>query len=124
MSQLLQEHKLRGDSNELRLTEAQDKDGFASIEFAVEGPIEGKTLKVALVLDKETTYVSRGENRSRTLVNHNIVLQEKELVIPSDKMGSVVFDLEEYTSEGQKLHIIGYIQSEDLTISGAHKLSL
>ena len=89
-----------------------------SFSYEVEGPLKGKTLKVALVLDKESTYVSRGENRKRTLENTNIVIQEVEHVIPKGAMGEARIKVPEWVDPSKQLSLIAYVQDENLNIYG------
>lgn len=122
MKDRLTQYLKQKDENKVVLKSSTLVNSALSFLFSVDGDTEGKTLKAALVLDKETTYVSRGENRKRTLENSNIVIDEVDLVIPKVKSGEASIQIPDWVDPSTSLRLIAYIQDENLAVYGAAQL--
>ena len=106
--------------NEVRILKwKQEKDNLA-FNYAVEGSIEGKKLRVVLVLDERITEVKRGENRNRTIKNSNIVISENEISL-EQATGSAEIDLSMFDGKGEKLSLLLLVSNADLDITAATK---
>ncbi|WP_300026526.1 thioredoxin family protein [uncultured Maribacter sp.] len=53
-------------------------------DYNIIGKTSAKTVRAVLLLKERNTQVNRGENRQKTLVNTNIVIAEKTIVINDD----------------------------------------
>ncbi|MGI9550649.1 MAG: DUF1223 domain-containing protein [Aurantibacter sp.] len=109
--------------NSIQLMVTEERAGKISFKYGVEGAISGKHLRGVLALDKRVTAVKRGENRSRTLSNSNIVVAEKSFVL-NEAMGSEQFEIPELVKPGEKLHLILLLENDDYDIFGAAKVEI
>jgi len=101
----------------------QKKEGNdVCLTFKVDGETQGKTLKVAYLLENSVTHVKRGENSNRTLSNSNIVLQETELVLDAENKASLKVPVKDFRDK--KVSLISFVQTEQLEITGVAPLSL
>lgn len=90
------------------------------IEYEVNGKLSNKKIVLALVLDKETTQVERGENARKSLSNSNIVIQQKEVTLLKT-IGKTNIELpRNYTD----MHLIAFIQDDNMNITGGNKIKI
>ncbi|WP_100803924.1 hypothetical protein [Ulvibacter sp. MAR_2010_11] len=78
---------------------------------------------MALVINKRETIVKHGENGGRTLVNSNIVIEEIQMSL-NKKTGEALLLIPDIVSNEDSLSLIAYIQSKNLTITGAGSAKL
>jgi hypothetical protein len=98
--------------NSIQLSTTSMKDTL-NIAYKVDGDIDRKSLVFALVLDKETTYVKRGENARKSLTNSNIVIAQKEIPLQKEN-GEIRITP---PTKNKKIRLIAYLQDEKLNIS-------
>lgn len=96
------------------------KDSQLKVNYEVKGDLSDKKIVLALVLDKETTAVKRGENAQRNLSNSNIVILQKEQVLHETK-GKINIDLPKKHSN---MRLIAFVQNEELTITGGSQVKI
>lgn len=110
----------KGAQNNITLSTQKDVEGNLRVSYDISGELKGKKLKLALVLNKHTTQIKRGENRNRTLTNSNIVLNEIVLELDNKKKGSLTIPSSTLKEKGA-ISIIGFVQNEGLEITGANQ---
>ncbi len=110
----------KGAQNNITLSTQNDVEGNLKVSYDISGELKGKKLKLALVLNKHTTQIKRGENRNRTLTNSNIVLNEIVLELDNKKKGSLTIPSSTLKEKGA-ISIIGFVQNEGLEITGANQ---
>ncbi|PWL37693.1 DUF1223 domain-containing protein [Flagellimonas aquimarina] len=116
----LNEYKIKKASNAIDINIGKTGDNSIAFDYAIEGDLIGKQLRIVLVLDERTTSVKRGENRNRVLKNSNIVVAEKYIPV-SAKKGESSITVPKLVSSDDKLTLIVLIESNDLDITGAAK---
>jgi len=101
------------------------KDGSTiQLDYTLSGELEGKELNIVLALDNRKTDIKRGENRSRTLSNSNVVVNETKLA-NIEKAGSSSVEIPSIVKSDEKLLVVAFLQkSSDLEITGAAKAEL
>ncbi|MFD2568787.1 DUF1223 domain-containing protein [Pseudotenacibaculum haliotis] len=109
--------------NNIALSTQKDAKGNLLVNYNISGELKGKKLKLALVLNKHTTQIKRGENRNRTLTNSNVVLNELVLELGNKKSGSLTIPSSTLKEKGA-ISIIGFVQNEDLEITGANQTAI
>ena len=106
-------------TNSIKLSTSQ-KGNQLEVTYEVKGELKDKKIVLALVLDKETTQVKRGENARRNLSNSNIVIQQKERSLQKAS-GSMNIDL---PTKNSKMRLIVFVQDELLNITGGNQVQL
>ncbi len=111
-------------SNSITLKNVKKTDNNSvAFGYTVNGSIDDKQLRVVLVIDERETFVKRGENRSRTLKNANIVVAESFMAL-KDKMGEITIQIPETVLESDSLRLITLVEDDNLDITGAAKIKL
>lgn len=106
--------------NTIAISEISKSEKSVSFKYKLTGKRSSKKLKVALVIDSRETPVRRGENGGKKLLNTNIVVQE--IAIPaSETLGSLEINIPDIVKETDELSLIGFVQQDDLVITGATK---
>ncbi|UII79947.1 thioredoxin family protein [Flagellimonas sp. CMM7] len=123
MHSKINEYKAKKTDNALDLNVSEANQNSIAFNYAIEGNLVGKQLKVILVLDERTTSVKRGENRNRTLKNSNIVVAERYVPIVTKK-GTSSITIPKLVSSNDKLTLMILIESDDLDITGAAKAQI
>ena len=106
--------------NQLTITDVSKNGETVTFNYDLKGSIEGKLLRVVLVLDEHTTIIKRGENRNRTLKNSNIVIEERYLQIDSAN-GSGRISIPQNIASSEKLRLIVIVEDSNLDIAAAAK---
>ncbi|WP_164914084.1 DUF1223 domain-containing protein [Aquimarina sediminis] len=97
------------------------KEGSAiSFDYNIKGE-QFDNLTLALVVSDRTTNISKGENRSRTLKNTNIVANR---LVRKENFGKVSITIADWVREQDELSIIAYTQGKALKITGAIQIML
>lgn len=109
--------------NNIILSSKKDAKGNLLVDYTISGDIDGKKLKLAVVLNKHTTQIKRGENRNRTLTNSNIVLDEIVLELGNKKKGSLTIPSSLLKEKGE-VSLIGFVQNDKLEITGANRTTI
>lgn len=99
---------------------ALKKGNQLDVTYKVSGEISDKKLVFALVLDKETTLVKRGENAQRKLSNSNIVILQKEHAL-QNATGETSIEIPKKYSN---MRLIAFVQDEALTITGGSQVKI
>ncbi|OSY87320.1 hypothetical protein WH52_11775 [Tenacibaculum holothuriorum] len=105
-------------SNKIILKNTKSKNNSISTSYEVLGSTEGKSIVFALVLERKSTFVKRGENSNKSITNSNIVIKQISSSINNEDGN---FDIEipkDYLQENN-LRLIAFTQKENLEITGA-----
>lgn len=116
VKQLITKYLGKKVSNTITLSQAKRVGDKITANYHVVGDLDNTTIRWVLVLDKRITKVTRGENKSRTLVNSNIVINEKEITATSK--GNIIMNIPEIVKVNESLSLIGIIQNNDLDVLG------
>ncbi|MEO6346712.1 MAG: DUF1223 domain-containing protein [Aquaticitalea sp.] len=109
--------------NAITITNVNRKDKTISFDYKVDGTIDKKHLRMALVIDERTTSVSRGENKNRSLKNSNIVVQQSEITLNATTgKGSIA--IPELVNSSDKLSLISLVETSDLDVVGGTQVKL
>lgn len=109
--------------NEITLAAVNKQSNTVKFQYSLKGPLDNKTLRVVLVLDKRVTAVKRGENRNRTLTNANIVIQETFLQVEGAS-GKGTIQLPSGISSKETLQLMVLLENDSLDITAAEKYAL
>ena len=109
--------------NTVLVDDVRKESGRVIIDYQVEGPIDAKRVRVALVIDQRDTYVKRGENRNRKLSNSNIVVAVTEKSLDS-KAGSAELLIPESVDNKDKLKVVVLVENKVMDITGASKTAV
>jgi hypothetical protein len=107
-------------ANKVRLTEVRKQADQISLRYEVKGEINDKKIRALLVLDERTTYVKRGENKNRTLVNSNIVVREQVEDLLATQ-GTMKVTVPGTIGPKDALRLIVLIETDSYDITGAAK---
>lgn len=110
-------------ANKVKVANAKQNNGTIAFDYAVDGDLKSKQLRVVLVLDEKTTDVKRGENRNRTLKNANIVIAEKYLDLDVAK-GKSTIKIPPIVSSNDKLTLLLVTENGVSDITGAAKVAI
>lgn len=91
--------------------------------YQVNGDVTDRQLVVNLVIDRRSTKIGKGENDGKTLDNVNIVVQDFALPLMKTE-GIVVINIPEIVKSSDKLSVVGFIQKENMEITGASAISV
>lgn len=113
---------LKTDSkNKVIISKAKREHSMIQFDYDILGAHNEKQARVLLVINSKETFVKRGENRSRTLTNSNIVVAESYLSI-ANKSGKL--SIPELVSEKDKLSLVILIENNELDILGGSQIAL
>lgn len=87
------------------------------IPYALSTLSNGNKLIFALTVKEKTTRVKRGENRNRTLTNHNIVVDE--ISVDIRKEGSIQLAIPEWVTDQDQLEVVAYVSKDQTGITSA-----
>lgn len=115
---------LKSDSeNTLELNQVVKTNNKIDIEYNTLGSLKDKRIQLALVLNEKTTHIKRGENENRALTNSNIVVQTKSIALNASS-GELTIDIPTRYKDEKGLKIIGFIEDNELNISGATEIQV
>ncbi|WP_303317844.1 DUF1223 domain-containing protein [Flavivirga abyssicola] len=109
--------------NMVELSNIKKDNAAISLNYKIEGVINKKTLRVALVINERITSIKRGENKNRTLKNSNIVVEEMFLNLDS-KEGKLSLPIPDIVNQNDDLSIVAFVQTENLDITGGSQQKL
>jgi len=109
--------------NSVSISNSRVANGKVNFDYVIEGDIANKSIRLALVINDRETYVKRGENRSRTLNNSNIVVSELNFKI-EDSSGKGQILIPSLVKDTDELRVVVIVQNNRLDITGASQLSL
>ena len=105
------------------LHEVKRNHNTVQFKYDVTGGIEDTNIRFALVIEHRETYVSRGENRKRTLNNSNIVISENLYRLEAAS-GHTSIEIPKIVKSEDALRLIVITQTKDLSITGADQVKL
>lgn len=120
MTQALRTNKLEKREN-LQLGEINKVGDKLFITYAMDGTAVN-AISFALTLKERVTQVKRGENRNRTLRNHNIVIDYTE--ISPQKEGSIQLQIPAWVSAEDELAVVAYVTKNNVGITSAIRKEL
>jgi hypothetical protein len=123
MQEKINFYKEKRPLNSVQIAQVSVDESVVDFTYDIKGEFKNKVLRTLLVLDERTTKVKRGENRSRTLQNSNIVVVEKYASI-EETSGSMKITIPEIVNQSDRLNLIVLIENESYDITGAVKKSL
>ena len=109
--------------NSIALSNISKNNNTLSLNYTIDGDVTQKKLQVALVLENKITKVKGGENSNRTLSNSNIVIETVTQEI-SKKQGKISITIPEKYKTEKQLRVIGFVQNEQLHITGGTQLKV
>ena len=87
------------------------------IPYTISDAVDSNNVTFALTVKEKTTRVKRGENRNRTLTNHNIVIDE--VSVASQKEGSIQLNIPGWVTDEDHLAVVAYVSKEQVGITSA-----
>lgn len=123
MSRKLKSYLSESSQNLVSITNVSKADGKVNFDYQVDGDIANKSIRLALVINDRETYVKRGENRSRTLKNSNIVVSELNFWLKQTS-GKGEISIPDVVEPSDELRVVVLIQDKNLDITGASQSSL
>ncbi len=118
--QAIDEYKKTKSLTTISLDNIEKKASEISLDYNVEGK-DFKQLTLVLVVAERITKVQRGENRSRTLTNTNIVATR---LLKSEGSGKVTLQIPNWVLEKDELSVIAYTQDDKLKTTGAISIKI
>lgn len=109
--------------NTIHLDNVVKKNQIISFSYDVNGPLVATELIILLAIDKRITKVERGENRNRTLINSNIVVQEN-IISLTKKEGKAGIKIPDIVLKDDVLQLIVLMRDENLSILTGAQLKL
>lgn len=106
--------------NKILINDVKSIGDTVVFDYVVEGDVSEVSLRCVLVLDERTTFVKRGENKSRTLTNSNIVIAESYIDL-SKSSSSANISIPTIAGSKDGLTLILLTEMDDLSITGAAK---
>lgn len=117
MSKALVENKLRKPKG-IAIGSIKKTEGKLWTTYTLENPEDVNTVTFALTLKERTTSIKRGENRNRTLTNHNIVIDQTSLKAQKD--GNIQLTIPDWVGSEDQLTIVAYTTKNRVGIISAN----
>ena len=111
----IKEYRNKKADHKITISNVKKNNNKVEFNYEVEGSISNKKLKVILVIDERTTYVKSGENRSRTLKNSNIVVNETQIAL-NDHSGSGSIAIGNEVKSSDELSLVVLVEDNHLDI--------
>ncbi len=118
MTTALRENKLTN-ATHIQIGEVKNTASKLWVPYHLKEYSQDDHLTFALTVKERTTKVERGENRNRTLTNHNIVLDQ--VLLDTQEEGSVQLDIPEWVQATDQLTVIAYVSQDHVGITSATK---
>lgn len=103
--------------NTITLDQIKKQNNILSAAYSINGTLDDKNIVIALVLERKSTFVKKGENRNKEITNSNIVLNQLALPLSSSK-GKIKIEIPESYTDESNLRLIAFIQKNNLEITG------
>lgn len=113
----------KSSENQVAIANLSQSKGVVKLDYKVNGNVENKTLRVALVIKERETSIDRGENKNRVLKNSNIVVEERYLNLNS-VTGHVEITIPNLVLDTDDLSVIVLVQNADLGITAGSQMVL
>ena len=107
MTSALSAAKLADNKPSLKLKKVVKDAGKVSVNYTLDAVTPSQTLTVVLTIKKRVTSVKRGENRNKTLTNHNIVVDLTEVRTAGE--GSVTLKVPHWVRANDALAVVSYV---------------
>jgi hypothetical protein len=108
-------------TNSVDLSEVRiDVEGI-SANYEISGDLQGKRIKAVLLLNERTTYVKRGENGGRALLNSQIALDVRYQMHPNSR-GTLTFPIPGLLTSGDTLYLLVMTTNAEHVITGASRI--
>ena len=112
-------------SNTIKISNVERLNDAYSFDYTISGVVTEKQLRIVLVINERKTEVSRGENRNKTLLNTNIVVNEIYKPIQKDFItGKSTIKIPETVSVKDTLSLIVLVENNDKDILGGVEQNL
>ncbi|WP_299113428.1 DUF1223 domain-containing protein [uncultured Winogradskyella sp.] len=123
VNQKIKEYSKKDNANSILLSEVLQSESLIKFNYNIEGDVDDKYIRTILVINQRKTYVKRGENRNKELINTNIVVNEQRFKLekPIGK-GSVI--IPEIVKSSDDLSLIIVIENTALDITTAAQKAL
>ncbi|WP_299367005.1 thioredoxin family protein [Winogradskyella sp.] len=118
LNQKITKYAKKVNANGVLLSNVSKSEDAVNFDYYVEGSIEDTYIRTILVINERKTYVKRGENRNRELINTNIVVNELRLKLET-KSGNGSILVPEIVKSTDDLSLIVVIENNALDITGA-----
>lgn len=123
MEKKLKTYLNKSSENQVAIANLSQSKGVVKLDYKVNGNVENKTLRVALVIKERETSIDRGENKNRVLKNSNIVVEERYLNLNS-VTGHVEITIPNLVLDTDDLSVIVLVQNADLGITAGSQMVL
>jgi len=110
-------------SNQIVLQKTTLLEDEISFDYTIQGRVKNKKLRALLVINERSTKVKRGENSNRTLINSNIVIQEKSIDIEASS-GSSILRVPKIVKSSDTIALILLVENLNYDITAAAKQTL
>ncbi len=108
---------------EIKLHNLKQNGETWSFQYSINGNIDNKRLRVALLIKHRETVVKRGENSNRILQNANIVVKETYIDL-AESFGNSHITIPNIVKPEDELYLIGLIENENFDIVGGTQVNL
>lgn len=116
MGRALKENKLKS-AGVLQLGEIKKTGNKLFTDYVLPNANDVNSITFALTLKERTTAIKRGENRNRTLTNHNIVIDQA--LIEAQQEGSIQLSIPAWVGTDDELTIVAYTTKNQVGITDA-----
>lgn len=122
LKEKVQKYKKQEFDNSISIGTVSNNNNTINFTYEVEGNTNKKWLTVNLLIKDRVTKVTRGENRSRTLENASIVVNQQTVALNQQGEGSL--DIPDVVDSDDELILVLFTQDSKLNITGAVQKSL
>jgi len=122
LKEKVQKYKKQEFDNTISIGSVSNTKNTINFTYEVEGSTNKKWLTVNLLIKDRITKVTRGENRSRTLENASIVVNQQTVALNQKGKGSLV--IPDVVDIDDELILVLFTQDSKLNITGAVQKSL
>lgn len=116
MTQALTENKIKH-SQDLQLKSVTKSGGKLHANYLLSNEKNINSMTFVLTLKERTTAIKSGENRNRTLTNHNIVIDQ--VLIKAQNKGSVQLTIPDWITVDDELSLVVYTTKNNVGITHA-----
>lgn len=110
-------------SNAVKLSSAKWSGEKITADYEIKGEIQGRSVKAVLLLNERSTFVKRGENSGRTLLNTQIALTVNEFDLEATE-GKIIFDAPEQYKTGDTLYLLLMTENSGHDKTGAGQIKV
>ncbi len=121
MNLALQSNTLKN-SNPIALGKVKSTGNKYFADYTIANPGTAESVTFVLTLKSRTTAIKRGENRNKTLTNHNIVIDQ--VTVDIQKEGSIQLSKPAWVSPEDELAIVAYVTKNNVGITSATRKPL